>query len=68
MIEVDEKWLSRVLFESRELVSMFGEVVESRTSRVDNWTRRVVKEIDGFRREQGWSEGGFGGEGVDPTH
>jgi hypothetical protein len=66
MIEVDERWLSRVLFESRELADMLGDMVQARTGRVDNWTRRHVKEVDQFRREKGWSEGGFGGEGLDP--
>lgn len=66
MIEVDEKWLSRVLFESRELAEMLGDMVQSRTGRVDNWTRRHVAEVDTFRKEKGWSKGGFGGEGLDP--
>lgn len=54
--------LSRLLFEAREIASMFADVVEVRTGRTDDWSRRVVADIDAYRAEQGWSPDGFGGE------
>jgi hypothetical protein len=60
--EVD-KQLSRLMFEARELISMFNDIVENQAGKADAWTRRVRDEIDEFRREHGWSANGFGGEG-----
>lgn len=54
--------LSRLLFEARELIDMFGDVVEGRTGKDDTWSRRVRDEIDAYRAERGWSPHGFGGE------
>lgn len=59
--------LSKILFSSREALEMYADVVEARVHRVDRHLRRLVAEIDEFRREQGWgpqAEGmvGFGGE------
>jgi hypothetical protein len=58
--------LSKILFSSREALEMYADVVEARVHRVDRHLRRLVAEIDEFRREQGWGprEGfvGFGGE------
>jgi hypothetical protein len=58
-----DQQLSRLLFEARELISMQTDTVESRTGKTDDWGRRVVREIDDYRRERGWSPDGFG----DPT-
>ena len=58
----DEKLLSRMLFESRELISMLADVVEGRTGQTDDWSRRVVADIDAYRAERGWSPNGFGDE------
>jgi hypothetical protein len=52
-----------MLFEARELIDMFNDIVENRSGKVDDWSRRVRDEIDAFRAVQGWSAGGFGGEG-----
>lgn len=58
--------LSRLLFLARESIEMWADTVESRVHRVDRHNRRLVAEIDQFRREQGWGprDGfvGFGGE------
>jgi 2-phospho-L-lactate transferase/gluconeogenesis factor (CofD/UPF0052 family) len=54
--------LSKLLWDSRELVSMFGDVVDSRIPGDSTWAKRLVKEIDAFRSAQGWSPDGFGGE------
>lgn len=59
--------LSKLLFEARELIDMFGDVVESRSGRPDAQSRRVRDEIDAFRAERGWSPHGFGGEGDTPV-
>jgi hypothetical protein len=54
--------LSRLLFQARESIDMFGDIVEARTGKVDNYTRHLRDEIDLYREEQGWSPNGFGGE------
>jgi hypothetical protein len=54
--------LSKMLFEAREQVEMWADVVEARTGLRATHTRRVIAEIDTYRAEQGWSPDGFGGE------
>lgn len=54
--------LSALLFEAREIISMFTDIVELRTKQRDRWSRRVVADIDAYRSERGWSPHGFGGE------
>jgi hypothetical protein len=54
--------LSRLLFEAREQIDMWADVVESRTGQSAEYVRRVVAEIDAYRAEHGWSPHGFGGE------
>lgn len=54
--------LSRMLFEARELIEMWADVVEARAGKPDDWSRRVLREIDAYRAERGWSPYGFGGE------
>lgn len=54
--------LSRLLWDAREATEMFGTVVEARTHIRDRYLRRLTEDIDQFRREQGWSPTGFGGE------
>lgn len=54
--------LSRLLFEAREHVEMYADVVEARTGRRADHTRALVAEIDQYRAERGWSPDGFGGE------
>jgi glutamine synthetase len=56
--------LSRLLFEARESVEMWADVVEARTGKADNYTRGLVARIDAYRAERGWSPHGFGGEFV----
>jgi hypothetical protein len=61
-VTVDAKALSRLLFEAREVVEMHADHVELVAGKPDHWGRRLVKEIDEFRAQQGWSPHGFGGE------
>ncbi len=60
--DVEAQRLSKMLFEAREEIEMWAEVVEIRTGRRAASTCRVLERIDGFRQEQGWSRHGFGGE------
>ena len=54
--------LSRLLFESREHLSMWSDVVEGWAGRKDTSLLRLIGEIDTYRAERGWSPNGFGGE------
>jgi transcriptional regulator with XRE-family HTH domain len=54
--------LSRLLFEARESLQMWADSVESRSGQPDHYTRALVRQIDEFRAERGWSPQGFGGE------
>lgn len=58
----DAARLSRLLFEARESLEMWADVVEARTSRADEYTRGLVARIDGYRAGRGWSPHGLGGE------
>ena len=58
----DDARLSKMLFEARELISMFNDMVERRAGREDTWSRRVRDQIDAYRAERGWSPHGFGDE------
>jgi hypothetical protein len=51
--------LSRLLFEARDIIDMFGDMVERQSGQSDPWSRRVRDEIDTYRAEQGWSPDGF---------
>ena len=59
---IDAPRLSKMLFESREAVEMYADIVESRTGAEDTWLRRLVNEIDLYRQQRGWSRHGFGNE------
>lgn len=59
--------LSRMTFEAREEIDMWGDVVQSRSGRTDLQLRRLRDQIDAFRAEQGWSPHGFGHEGDQPV-
>lgn len=54
--------LSRLLFDAREQIDMWADVVEARSRRPATDARKVVAEIDAYRAEHGWSPHGFGGE------
>jgi hypothetical protein len=54
--------LSRLLFQARERDSMFIDIVEGRTDKIDVAGRKLRDEIDAYRAEHGWSPHGFGGE------
>jgi hypothetical protein len=51
--------LSRLLFEARDIIDMFGDMVERQSGQSDPWSRRVRDEIDAYRAEQGWPSDGF---------
>lgn len=56
--------LSRLLFEAREEIEMWADVVEARGGwRAALYPREVVRRIDNYRVGRGWSRHGFGGEG-----
>lgn len=59
----DAARLSRMLFEARERAEMARDMVEAQTGQTDVWARWLVRDIDEYRAEQGWSPHGFGGEG-----
>lgn len=54
--------LSKMLWDVRELLSMYGEHLEYSTGKKDQWIDRTLKEVDEYRAEKGWSPDGFGGE------
>jgi hypothetical protein len=54
--------LSRMLWDAREILSMFGEHLELSTGKKDRYIDRTLKQIDEYRAEKGWSPDGFGGE------
>lgn len=58
--------LSRLLFQAREAIEMWADVIEGRSDATANYERRLVTEIDAYRAEKGWSAHGFGGE-TSPT-
>lgn len=54
--------LSRLLFEAREALDMFADVMRSRTGQEPADLLRTRDELDAYRAEQGWNPDGFGGE------
>jgi len=58
----DEALLSKLLFEAREAVEMYADIVAAEVKESE-YLRRLVREIDAYRTERGWSPSGFGGEG-----
>lgn len=54
--------LSRLLFQARESLDMWRDVVEIRTGKTDAYTRGLVQQIDDYRAEKGWPADGWGGE------
>jgi len=57
---LDPVVVSRLLFEAREIISMHRDGVEHRTGQRDDWSRRLIAEIEEFRAVQGWTPHGFG--------
>jgi hypothetical protein len=57
-----EAELSKLLFEAREQVDMWADVVEAKGGKPASHARSVVERIDAYRRRRGWSPDGFGGE------
>ena len=58
----DAERLSKLLWDARESLEMFADVVEARTGHDDAAIRKQVADIDAYRSKQGWSPHGFGGE------
>jgi len=54
--------VSKMLWDAREIVSMYRDIAELGSGQEDAYSRCVLAELDAFRAEQGWSESGFGGE------
>lgn len=68
--QADDARLSRLLFEAREAVEMYADVVAAlreQSGKADRGRRveyldRLRDEIDAYRAERGWSPHGYGGE------
>lgn len=54
--------LSALLYQARESLEMWADVVESRAGQPDSYTRGLVRQIDEYRAERGWPANGWGGE------
>lgn len=54
--------LSKLLFEAREEIEMWADVVEVRTGKPARQTRELLAALDAYRAERGWSPHGFGHE------
>lgn len=62
IVELDARRLSRLLWDCREIVEMYLDVVEGRGGRRSEYLRRILGEIEAYRAERGWDPDGFGGE------
>ena len=58
----DAKELSKLLFEARESLTMWADVVESQSGVPDTYTRGLVDQIDVYRSRFGWNPDGYGHE------
>ena len=54
--------LSALLWEARESLEMWADVVEECAGHTDKYARGLIQRIDEYRQEQGWSAHGYGGE------
>jgi hypothetical protein len=54
--------LSRMLFEARESIEMWADVIESKGGNPATHERGLIARVDEYRARQGWSPNGFGGE------
>lgn len=50
----DDARLSRLLWNARELLSMYGDTLNSLTGNRVNWVDNTLSEIDAYRAERGW--------------
>jgi hypothetical protein len=69
--QVDDRQVSRLLFESREIAEIFADVAEHRTGKPEVYTRDLIERIDSYRAGRGWPPDGFGSEaasGGDAAH
>lgn len=61
-MKYDDADLSKLLWDAREIASMYGDVVQGMTGSTDNWIADTVERIDAYRASRGWSPSGYGGE------
>lgn len=54
--------LSKLLFEAREEIEMWADVVESHSGQPASQTRDVLARLDAYRAERGWPPHGYGHE------
>lgn len=54
--------VSKLLFEARELIDMYGDVVARATGCRAAHVDDVRDRLDAYRAARGWSRNGFGGE------
>lgn len=62
MDPTENEKLSKLLFDARESIEMFVDILERRTKAVALYERGIIKQIDEYRKTKGWSPHGFGGE------
>lgn len=55
---------SKLLWDARESLNMFADMVEGSTGRIADRERDLIRQIDEFRTANGWNPNGFGGEGT----
>ena len=69
----DDARLSRLLFEAREQLDMWGDIVQKRVDALPepgrvtrNYPHDLRDQIDEYRAERGWNPHGYGGEDTPP--
>ena len=60
--EAQSAELSKLLFEVREQIDMWADVVAARTGARPVYIDDLRDRIDAYRAARGWSPNGFGGE------
>lgn len=54
--------VSKLMFEAKESLEMWNDVVNAKMGRDDPYTKGLIDRIVEYRKTQGWSPNGFGGE------
>ena len=58
----DAEKLSKMLFEAREYLCMYQETVQTMIHRRDPDLHNLIRSIEDYRMDRGWSPDGYGGE------
>lgn len=62
LTEDEARELSRLLWDARELIDMFGDITAAKIGERDPGVDDTRDKIDAFRARYGWDAGGFGSE------